>query len=162
MLIFSQTLLLFKLLFRNALLAREQATNRTLQMFIEHTPAAVAMLDRQMRYISASRRWMQEYAPDYTNLEGLSHDDVMTDIDIPDQWRQVHLRCLAGCFPNSTRQTEPEREFNSLSIDYSSRDRDGATCRRSKINHSRSESRCGSRIRFGRFNPPPGRVEFAV
>ncbi|MBD1825697.1 PAS domain-containing protein [Cyanobacteria bacterium FACHB-DQ100] len=97
---------------REQLLAREQATNQTLQMFIEHTPAAVAMFDRQMHYISASRRWMQEYAPDYTNLEGLSHYEVMPDI--PDQWRQVHLRCLAGATERCEEDYYPRHDNSGI------------------------------------------------
>ncbi|MEP0915796.1 PAS domain S-box protein [Leptolyngbya sp. DQ-M1] len=97
---------------REQLLAREQATNQTLQMFIEHTPAAVAMLDRQMHYISASRRWMQEYAPDYTNLEGLSHYEVMPDI--PNQWRQVHLRCLAGAAERCEEDYYPRHDNSGI------------------------------------------------
>ncbi|MBD2156585.1 PAS domain S-box protein [Leptolyngbya sp. FACHB-16] len=79
---------------REELLAREQVNNETLQRFIEHTPVAVVMLDREMRYLFASQRWMQEYAPGYTGLKGLSHYEVMSDI--PEHWRQVHQRCLAG------------------------------------------------------------------
>ncbi|MDX2216855.1 MAG: PAS domain S-box protein [Oculatellaceae cyanobacterium bins.114] len=79
---------------REQLLAREQSANETLQRFIEHTPVTVAMFDRDMRYLFASQRWMLKYAPDYTDLKGLFHYDVMTDI--PDRWRQVHQRCLAG------------------------------------------------------------------
>ncbi|MBD2080749.1 PAS domain S-box protein [Leptolyngbya sp. FACHB-17] len=97
---------------REQFLAREQATNQTLQMFIEHTPAAVAMLDRQMHYISASRCWMQEYAPDYTNLEGLSHYEVIPDI--PDQWRQVHLRCLAGAAERCEEDYYPRHDNSGI------------------------------------------------
>ncbi|MBD2054887.1 response regulator [Oculatella sp. FACHB-28] len=79
---------------REHLLARVQSANQTLQRFIEHTPTAVVMLDQEMRYLFASRRWMQEYAPTYTDLRGLSHYEVMNDI--PEHWRAVHQRCLAG------------------------------------------------------------------
>ncbi|MEP0912730.1 ATP-binding protein [Leptolyngbya sp. GB1-A1] len=79
---------------REQLLARAQSASETLQRFIERTPAAVVMLDREMRYLFASDRWMSEYAPGYTNLKGLSHYEVITDI--PERWQQVHQRCLAG------------------------------------------------------------------
>ncbi|MDZ8184976.1 MAG: ATP-binding protein [Nostoc sp. ChiSLP02] len=79
---------------REQFLAREQSAKETLQKFIEHTPVAVVMLDREMRYLFASHQWMREYASGYTDLKGLSHYEVLTDT--PERWRQAHQRCLAG------------------------------------------------------------------
>jgi diguanylate cyclase (GGDEF)-like protein/PAS domain S-box-containing protein len=57
-------------------------------------PLAMAMLDRKMRYIAASGRWVQEFARGNSELAGLCHYDVHPDI--PDRWREVHRRALAG------------------------------------------------------------------
>jgi PAS domain S-box-containing protein len=64
-----------------------------LRLFIDHAPAAVAMFDRQMRYVAASRRWRDHYGLP-PRVEGLSHYDLLPDI--PAAWREVHRRALAG------------------------------------------------------------------
>jgi PAS domain S-box-containing protein len=64
-----------------------------LRLFIDHAPAAVAMFDREMRYVAASRRWRDHYGLPAA-LEGRSHYELLPDI--PDAWREVHRRALGG------------------------------------------------------------------
>ena len=44
-----------------------------LRLFVEHSPAAIAMLDRDMKYITASRRYLIDYDLAIQDIAGLSH-----------------------------------------------------------------------------------------
>ena len=65
-----------------------------LRLFIEHAPVALAMFDRELRYLAVSRRWMDDYHLGKRPIIGQSHYDVFPDI--PERWKVVHQRGLAG------------------------------------------------------------------
>lgn len=69
------------------------------QLFIEHAPVPLAVFDRQMRYLSASHRWLSDYGLEGRNLIGQSHYEIFPEI--PAHWRQLHKRGLAGEVLNS-------------------------------------------------------------
>lgn len=65
-----------------------------LKAFVEHAPAAVAMLDTQLRYVAVSNRWMEEYHLQDKNIVGKGHYEIFPNIST--KWKAIHQRCLKG------------------------------------------------------------------
>ena len=65
-----------------------------LELFVRNAPAAIAMLDKQMRYLVVSNRWIEDYQLAEKDIIGRTHYEVFPEI--PERWKQNHQDCLTG------------------------------------------------------------------
>ncbi|MFZ4808404.1 MAG: PAS domain S-box protein, partial [Hyphomicrobiaceae bacterium] len=78
---------------RQATEALAQSTAK-LEALIDAAPVAIAMFDREMRYITCTQRWIADYGLAGQTLIGRSHYDVFPNL--PENFKEIHRRCLAG------------------------------------------------------------------
>jgi len=71
-----------------------QAREDLLKIFVKNVPVGVAMLDRDMRYLQVSDRWCADYSIDRSQVLGRSDYELFSDI--PERWKEMHKRALAG------------------------------------------------------------------
>ena len=84
------------------------ASEALLRQFIRHAPAAIAMLDTEMRYIQTSDRWIQDYHLSGEDITGKCHYDVFPDA--PERWKEIHQRSLAGAIERCDEDPFPRSD----------------------------------------------------
>ncbi|MEB3830901.1 PAS domain S-box protein [Phormidium sp. CCY1219] len=65
-----------------------------LRQFVAQTPTAIAMLDRQMRYLLVSDRWAIDLKLGDRPLQGRSHPEIFPETG--GQLQEIFQRCLTG------------------------------------------------------------------
>jgi len=67
---------------------------KQLNTFIEVSPAAIAVFDKDMRYIAASNIWKKDYKLERKNIIGVKHYDLFPESSL--RWKTFHDRGLSG------------------------------------------------------------------
>lgn len=79
---------------------RKSAENRLreseerLRLFIDHAPAALAMFDRELRFVAVSNRWATDFGLNKESLGGRTLYEVFPEMS--GDWQDIHHRVLAG------------------------------------------------------------------
>jgi PAS domain S-box-containing protein len=76
--------------------SKEQLTHShdLMDYIISHARSAIAVHDRDLKYIYVSKPYLKEYKVKEHNVIGKHHYEVFPDL--PQKWRDVHQRSLAG------------------------------------------------------------------
>ncbi len=75
-------------------ITEKRATLNQLQRMIAETPVAMAMFDKNMRYIAYSKTWLTDHQIKDEIIVGKSHYELFPDV--PERLRLLHQRCLNG------------------------------------------------------------------
>jgi diguanylate cyclase (GGDEF)-like protein/PAS domain S-box-containing protein len=65
-----------------------------LRIFVEHAPAAIAMLDDSLCYLAVSRRWKRDWGLGGGEWLSCAHDLALPNL--PGRWKNLYLRALDG------------------------------------------------------------------
>ena len=66
----------------------------TMRYIVKHDPNAIAVYDRDLHYIAVSDVYLRDYGVKEEDILGKHHYEVFPEM--PQKWRDVHQRCLAG------------------------------------------------------------------
>lgn len=73
---------------------RNNRTKDRSELFVEQAPSAIAMFDREVRYLAASQQWLKDYNLEGLDIIGKSHYEVFENIG--QEWKDIHQECLKG------------------------------------------------------------------
>ncbi|MBL8302222.1 MAG: PAS domain S-box protein, partial [Ideonella sp.] len=93
----------------------EEALRRSraqLLSFIAHAPHAIAIFDRDMNFLAASRRWIDQHEDGRDDVVG--QNNYVLHPDLPEAWKQAHRRALDG---------EPQVAQEDVWLDAAGRER---------------------------------------
>ena len=83
---------------RKAAELRLRESEARFRLFVEQAPASLAMFDRDMRYLAVSLLWQEEFGFD---CQLIGHTYYENFPNVPEAWKAVHRRCLAGAVEKS-------------------------------------------------------------
>ena len=78
---------------------RARFSRDQISYFVKHLPAAIAVCDRDMRYVMVSDRWYTDFRIKEPSIIGKSHYDVFHAM--PLRWRGILTACLQTGAPSS-------------------------------------------------------------
>jgi len=70
-----------------------QEREELLRVFVKNVPAAVAMLDRDLRYLQVSDRWCSDNSVEASEVLGRCREDLP---EMPERWKEANRRALQG------------------------------------------------------------------
>ena len=86
-------------------------SHELMSYIIQHNQSALAVHDKELRYLYVSQRYLDDYKIKEKNIIGKHHYDVFPDL--PQKWRDVHQKGLEGVVSRSEEDSY-EREDGTV------------------------------------------------
>lgn len=86
-------------------------SHNLMQYIIEHSRSAIAVHDKELRYIYVSHKYLEDYNIKKNQIIGKHHYEVFPHL--PQKWRDVHQKALKGIV-SSAEEDPYEKEDGSL------------------------------------------------
>ncbi len=80
-----------------------RTSEANMRFIIKHDPSAIAVYDRDLRYIAVSDRFLKDYEILDEDIVGKHHYEVFPEI--PQKWRDVHQRVMCGAIESEKDDT---------------------------------------------------------
>jgi PAS domain S-box-containing protein len=87
---------------------RTKEMEKQLRLFVDHTPAAIALFDNQMNYLAVNKRWLEDHRLKQESIIGRNHYEIFPEI--PQRWKDIHQRCLAGATESCDEESFPRAD----------------------------------------------------
>jgi PAS domain S-box-containing protein len=85
-----------------------EESRELLHAIVEHDPSAIAVMDTDLRYVFVSQRFLDDYRVTDPEVIGRTHYEVFPEI--PQRWREVHRRVLAGAVERAEEDPFPRAD----------------------------------------------------
>jgi PAS domain S-box-containing protein len=107
----TQLIYFFEITDRKQAELERKHSHELMNYIIQHNQSALAVHDKDMRYIYVSERYLHDYKVKEKDVIGKHHYDVFPDL--PQKWRDVHQRALEGVI-SSSEEDSYERADGSV------------------------------------------------
>ncbi len=81
---------------------KQTIIDRRLLVLVEQSPFPIAMFDKEMCYLFASKKWLLDYRLNIEDIQGKNHYELFPEIS--EQWKEVHRRCLNGAIEKNEEE----------------------------------------------------------
>ncbi|NMM49519.1 hybrid sensor histidine kinase/response regulator [Marinigracilibium pacificum] len=81
-----------------------------LESFVKTVPVPLAMLDKDMKFIAASGKWIDDYNLRDKEFLGISYYDLFPNVS--QEWKNIHRRCLNGAIEHEEEEMIIDKKGN--------------------------------------------------